>query len=85
MTRLNVALLRRAVDARKGDAESGILCASGFVAGEGLAGVFIVGYAFARNLGRYSPPEATTLQALIALAGLAAIGVVLYRSARKPA
>ncbi|MEQ1890905.1 MAG: oligopeptide transporter, OPT family [Planctomycetota bacterium] len=63
--------------------ESGILCASGFVAGEGLAGVLLVGWAYYTNAGRYTAPEATTTQLIAALAVLLALGAVLYRSARK--
>ncbi len=76
-------LVRRAVDGRKGDAESGILCASGFVAGEGLSGVLIAGWALYRKLGRYSAPEADLTETLLGLAVLGAIVALLYRSARR--
>ncbi len=69
-------------DASRVDVEAGILCASGFVAGEGLAGVLIAGLAFARNLGRYEAPPPSPLESLIALAVLFLLGVVLARSAR---
>lgn len=75
--------LRRYVesrDATKVDAESGILCASGFVAGEGLAGVGIAGYVYAQNLGRYKEAEPTHVQVALALGALALAAFVLYRS-----
>ena len=63
--------------------ESGILCASGFVAGEGLAGVLLVGWAYYTSAGRYSAPAATNAQLLLALVVLLALAAVLFRSARK--
>jgi len=75
---------RREAAARGGataeGSDQGILCASGFVAGEGLAGVGIAAWAFARDLGRYSAPEATAIESALALAVLGAAAVVLYRS-----
>ncbi len=62
--------------------ESGILCASGFVAGEGLAGVLIAGWSFWRKLGRYEAPAPTLAESAIALSVLLAIAAVLYRSCR---
>ncbi len=76
-------LVRRAVDAGKRDVESGILCASGFVAGEGLSGVLIAGWAFYRQLGRYSGPEPSSLEKVLGLGVLIAIALVLYRSSRR--
>jgi putative OPT family oligopeptide transporter len=67
----------------RADVEAGILCASGFVAGEGLAGVLIAGYAFARKLGRYEAPAPTVLESVIALAVLLALAGVLLRSGQK--
>jgi uncharacterized oligopeptide transporter (OPT) family protein len=63
--------------------ESGLLCASGFVAGEGLAGVLLVGWAYYTSAGRYSAPAATNAQLLLALVVLLALAAVLFRSARK--
>jgi putative OPT family oligopeptide transporter len=67
----------------KSAVESGILCASGFVAGEGLAGVLIAGWAFYTKAGRYKAPEPSPIEAWLALGLLLAIACVLYRSARK--
>ncbi|MCE9595831.1 MAG: oligopeptide transporter, OPT family [Planctomycetes bacterium] len=62
--------------------ETGILCASGFVAGEGLAGVFIAGWAFYKNTGAYKPPEATALE-LCGAAGLMLVAcAVLFAAGR---
>ncbi len=78
-------LVRRHVERRSTTGvESGILCASGFVAGEGLAGVLIAGWAVYSGAGRYAPPQPSALETWLALAALAAIAHVLYRSARKP-
>jgi len=76
-------LVRRRVEVRKGDAEAGILCASGFVAGEGLAAVLIAGWALYRKLGRYSAPEPSPLEVWSAVAVLLAIAAVLLRSTRR--
>jgi putative OPT family oligopeptide transporter len=62
--------------------ERGILCASGFVAGEGLAGVLIAAYAYAKDLGRRPSAEPTAVQAAAGLAVLAACSYVLYRATR---
>lgn len=64
----------------KSGIEKGILCASGFVAGEGLAGVVIAGWAFATNAGRYKAPAASPTEKLVALAVLAVACVVLFRA-----
>jgi putative OPT family oligopeptide transporter len=42
------------------DVEAGVLCASGFVAGEGLAGVLIAGWAYATGAGRVSAAPSPT-------------------------
>ncbi|NOT31239.1 MAG: oligopeptide transporter, OPT family [Planctomycetes bacterium] len=63
--------------------QSGILCASGFVAGEGLANVYVFAHAWYTKAGRYTAPEPSALEATLALATLLAVVVVLYRSARK--
>jgi uncharacterized oligopeptide transporter (OPT) family protein len=77
-------LVRRTAERGERSAvESGILCASGFVAGEGLAGVLIAGWAFYAKAGRYKAPEPSALEAWLALAALLAVAVVLFRSARK--
>lgn len=77
-------LVRRYAErGEKSGVESGILCASGFVAGEGLAGVLIVGWAYYTDAGRYSAPTPTSAELGIALAVLVALAVVLFRSARK--
>jgi putative OPT family oligopeptide transporter len=67
-------------ESKEGGMDAGILCASGFVAGEGLAGVAIAGWAFAKGLGRYSGPEATAVESLLGLLLLAFAAVVLARS-----
>lgn len=78
--------VRRFVE-RKGkdtaDVESGVLCASGFVAGEGLAGVMIAGYAYATDQGRRAADPYTPLQGCLALAVFAIAVVVLARSTRR--
>jgi putative OPT family oligopeptide transporter len=77
-------LVRRAAErGARGSIESGILCASGFVAGEGLAGVLIAGWAFYSGAGRYRGPEPSTSELWLALGMLTAVAWVLYRSARK--
>jgi hypothetical protein len=65
-----------------GAAQTGILCASGYVAGEGLAGVLVAGYAFAMGLGRYEAPPATAIESLLAFGVLAFAGWILFRAAR---
>lgn len=80
--------VRRYVEGRgkdRLDVESGVLCASGFVAGEGLAGVGIAAYAYASGAGRHvaSPYAAWEGWAALAVFGIAV--VVLARSARKAA
>lgn len=67
------------------DVESGVLCASGFVAGEGLAGVLIAGHAAATGAGRYQPPPREPWEAWAALAVFAVAVVMLHRSTRKAA
>lgn len=79
-------VVRKLVDSRarapEAGSDSGILCASGFVAGEGLAGVGIAGWAFAMNLGRYQTPAATAIESVLALLVLVAAGALLYKSGR---
>ena len=77
-------LVRRHVErSGKRVIESGILCASGFVAGEGLAGVLIVAWAAYSGAGRYSAPAATNVQLVTALVVLLASAALLLRSTRK--
>jgi putative OPT family oligopeptide transporter len=65
------------------DAESGILCASGFVAGEGLAGVLIAGYAYLSDAGRHQEPTRAPWESWAAMAVFSLAIVVLARSTRK--
>jgi putative OPT family oligopeptide transporter len=80
--------VRRFVERRgkdKIDVESGVLCASGFVAGEGLAGVLIAGYAWQTGAGRYQDPARMPWESWAALGVFAIAVVVLARSVRKTA
>jgi putative OPT family oligopeptide transporter len=61
---------------------TGVLCASGFVAGEGLAGVLLVGHAWYTQAGRYVASAPSAVEIGLSLAALVAIGAVLYHSAR---
>jgi putative OPT family oligopeptide transporter len=77
-------LVRRAAERGERSAvQSGILCASGFVAGEGLAGVLIAGWIYYTDAGRYVAPEAAPGELLLSLAVLLGLSAVLYRSARR--
>jgi putative OPT family oligopeptide transporter len=67
------------------DVESGVLCASGFVAGEGLAGVLIAGYAWQTGAVRYQDAARMPWESWAALAVFAIAVVVLARSVRKTA
>lgn len=81
-------LVRRFVETReKGrvDVESGILCASGFVAGEGLAGVGIAAWAYATHQGRMKGVEGTLFSSSGSLVLLALVCCLLYRSTVKRA
>lgn len=79
--------LRRAVEAKTkekdGGVESGILCASGFVAGEGLAGVGIAAWAFIKSAGRYQQPEVGWTEKSLGLALIAVASIVLVLAARR--
>ncbi|MFY9341779.1 MAG: oligopeptide transporter, OPT family [Planctomycetota bacterium] len=78
--------VRRFVERRgkdHADIESGVLCASGFVAGEGLAGVLIAGWAYASGAGRHVEPARAAWESLVALAVFAIAVVVLARSTRR--
>jgi putative OPT family oligopeptide transporter len=65
------------------DVESGVLCASGFVAGEGLAGVGIAGYAYASGADRHVAVPHSSIEGFAALAVFAIAVLVLFRSTRK--
>ena len=78
--------VRKLVEARRAgtfDVQSGVLCASGFVAGEGLAGVGIAGWAYVKDVGKLPPVHGTALTSWMAIALLAAACFVLYRSCVK--
>jgi len=78
--------VRRFVESRgkeRLDAESGVLCASGFVAGEGLAGVLIAAYAYLSDAGRHTAAPYAPWEGWAALAVFGIAVVVLARSARK--
>ncbi|MCK6448845.1 MAG: oligopeptide transporter, OPT family [Planctomycetes bacterium] len=79
--------VRALVEKRKerANVETGVLCASGFVAGEGLAGVFIAGWAFYKDLGRFKAPEPAAAELFGALALIVVACSVLYASGRKRA
>ena len=79
--------VRRWVEARAGGEksplENGVLCASGFVAGEGLAGVVLAACAFLSGAGRQKLPAATAGESVVGLAIVAACALLLLRSARR--
>lgn len=66
------------------DVENGVLCASGFVAGEGLAGVGIAAWTYAQGKRAAAGPF-TDLQGWLALVVFGVAVVVLWRSTRKAA
>jgi putative OPT family oligopeptide transporter len=78
--------IRRFADSRangsKASIESGVLCASGFVAGEGLAGVLLAAYAYFSGAGRVRIPEATPAESVVGLALLGVCAWLLLRSTR---
>ncbi|MBK8096947.1 MAG: oligopeptide transporter, OPT family [Planctomycetes bacterium] len=80
--------VRRFVE-RKGpgtfEAENGVLCASGFVAGEGLAGVGIAAWAYLTDAGRAKPLPYSTAEAWLALLLFVPALLLVARSTRKPA
>lgn len=63
-------------------AQTGILCASGFVAGEGLAGVLLAGWALATHQVRYKAPPPEGIEMILSLVLLAVAGFALARAAR---
>jgi putative OPT family oligopeptide transporter len=79
--------LRRIVEARaRGDAapiESGILCASGLVAGVGLAGVLLAAYAYFTGAGAIKAPAATVGEEIAGLVLVALASALLLRSGRR--
>jgi len=75
--------VRHCVDKRGKEAgDRGVLCASGFVAGEGLAGVMIAGWALAAGRGRQSLPAPTGVEMALGATGLAIAALTLWRSSR---
>ena len=62
---------------------SGILCASGYVAGEGLSGVLVAGWALWKGTGGAKAPPSTAIESLLALGLLIAAGALLFRAARE--
>jgi OPT family oligopeptide transporter len=67
-----------------GAADRGILCASGLVAGEGLAGVAVAGYAFATGAVRGGAPAAPVgFELALGLALLAAAAALIAYAARR--
>lgn len=65
-----------------GHGGAGILCASGMVAGEGLAGVLIAAHAYLTDAGRYAAKEASSAEIAIALGLVAVAAVALNRAAK---
>lgn len=81
--------VRRWVDARarpgrsdEGEQNAGVLCASGFVAGEGLAGVLVAGWAYYQQLGRASDGERSGIELVLSLGLLVVAGFALTRASR---
>ena len=64
------------------DSQNGILCASGFVAGEGLAGVLIAAWAYATDAGREAQPTPTTTASWLAIVAFTPALVLLARATR---
>jgi putative OPT family oligopeptide transporter len=80
-------VLRRAVEPKKQEGKeaglnAGVLCASGFVAGEGLVGVGIAGWAAAMDLGRHVEPQRSSVELLAAIGLLAIAGVALAKASK---
>ena len=75
-------VVRHYADLRgKATAERGVLCASGFVAGEGLAGVLIAGWALASGRGRHTPGVPTGVEIALGLGCLGLAAALLLRAA----
>lgn len=80
--------VRRWVESRKKedlDVESGVLCASGFVAGEGLAGVAIAATVLAQGGSKTKPPEFGGFEVGLALLLFAGAALLIHRSTRRTA
>jgi putative OPT family oligopeptide transporter len=80
-------LVRRIAEARLKErfhAEAGILCASGLVAGEGLAGVFVAGRALAAGGVKAAVPPYGAFQIALSIALLVAAGWLVHRASRHP-
>ncbi len=79
--------IRRLAEARAKGApsavESGVLCASGFVAGVGLAGVLLAGYAYLAGVGRAKLPAPSAAEELAGLGLVVVAGTILLRSTRR--
>ncbi len=65
------------------DVESGILCASGFVAGEGLAGVLVAGRELLRDGPKPAAPVFGAFEIVGALAVFVFAAVLIHRSTRR--
>jgi putative OPT family oligopeptide transporter len=65
------------------DVEAGVLCASGFVAGEGLAGVLIAGWAYYTGAGRARPMPYEAWEGWLAIAVFGIAVILLQRSTRR--
>ncbi len=80
---------RKYSESRPGVTEShvqkGVLCASGLVAGEGLAGVAYAINAFVRNLDREQAPPPSTTQQWAGVAIVLCVAILLAWSARRTA
>jgi len=83
-------LLRRMIDARRvggGETDPGVLCASGLIAGEGLAGLGVAGLAYTQGRAFLERPTLIGGGAgeLIAIAVVLAALALLWRAAREQA
>lgn len=81
-------VVRKIVEMRakeKVDLEAGVLCASGFVAGEGLAGVLVAAHSLATGAGKPEAHAWTGVEMLLGVALLAISGGVLWRATKKTA
>jgi putative OPT family oligopeptide transporter len=78
---------KRAGDDEKATAKSiegGVLCASGFVAGVGLAGVALVAWAFFKDAKKVEGlPRPTAIENIVALALLLVASVLLVKASRR--
>ncbi len=67
------------------DVESGVLCASGFVAGEGLAGVYIAARDLLREGPKPKPEVFGGFEMILSLALLAGAALLIHRATRRAA